>query len=120
MVVSSSWRFHYPVEELRGQLSALSGWVTGVTPEIRPCSYQRYHEIMEVVDSYGLEHWTAVDDVVNEFPRDCENLLRCDPRCGLQETDARILREWLLRVAWARFFCFSTPIEAEAYATNIA
>ena len=43
IVVSSSWRFHYPLEELRGQLGTLSGRVTGVTPEIRPCSYQRYH-----------------------------------------------------------------------------
>ena len=96
IVVSSSWRFHYPIEELRKQLGTLSERVTGVTPEIRPCSYQRYHEIMEVVISYGLEHWIAVDDAANEFPRDCENLLPCDPRCGLQEPDARLLREWLL------------------------
>lgn len=34
IVVSSSWRFHYSVEELRGQLGALSGRVTGVTPEL--------------------------------------------------------------------------------------
>jgi hypothetical protein len=98
-VVSSSWRFHYSVEELRGQLGTLSGRVTGVTPEIRPCSYQRYREIMEVVDSYGLKHWMAVDDAVNEFPADCENLLACDPRQGLQETDARMLREWLMQSA---------------------
>jgi hypothetical protein len=99
IVVSSSWRFHYSVEELRGQLGALSGRVTGVTPEIRPCSYQRYREIMEVVDSYGLKHWMAVDDAVNEFPSDCENLLPCDPRCGLREPDARMLREWLMQSA---------------------
>ena len=73
--------------------------MTGVTPEIRPCSYQRYHEIMEVVDSYGLKHWMAVDDAVNEFPSDCENLLPCDPRCGLREPDARMLREWLMQSA---------------------
>ena len=99
IVVSSSWRFHYSVEELRGQLGALSGRVTGVTPEIRSCSYQRYREIMEVVDSYGLKHWMAVDDAVNEFPSDCENLLPCDPRCGLREPDARMLREWLMQSA---------------------
>lgn len=54
---------------------------------------------MEVVDSYGLKHWMAVDDAVNEFPSDCENLLPCDPRCGLQEPDARMLREWLMQSA---------------------
>jgi hypothetical protein len=99
IVVSSSWRFHYSLDELRGQLGGLSSLVVGITPEIRPCSDQRYHEIMEVVVSHGLEKWIAIDDAINEFPPDCENLLPCDPRCGLQETDARILREWLLRVA---------------------
>lgn len=99
IVVSSSWRFHHSVEDLRGQLGALSGRVTGVTPEIRPCAYQRYHEIMEVVDSHGLTHWIAIDDSVNEFPSDCGNLLPCDPRHGLQERDASTLREWLIQSA---------------------
>jgi len=52
-----------------------------------------------VVDVYRLEHWMAVDDAVNEFPPECENLLACDPHHGLQERDARALREWLMQSA---------------------
>ena len=96
IVISSSWRFHYSLDELRGQLGGLSSRVVGVTPEIRPCSDQRYHEIMEVVLSHGLEKWIAIDDAINEFPPDCENLLACDPRMGFTETEAERLRLWLL------------------------
>jgi hypothetical protein len=99
IVVSSSWRFHYSLDELRGQLGGLSPLVVGVTPEIRPCSDQRYHEIMEVVLSHGLGRWIALDDAINEFPPDCANLLPCDPRHGLQESDSRLLREWLMQSA---------------------
>jgi hypothetical protein len=50
---------------------------------------------MAVVVSHGLEKWIAIDDAINEFPPDCENLLACDPRTGFTETQAERLRLWL-------------------------
>lgn len=69
IIISSSWRFHYTLDELRANLRSLKNYVVGVTPEIRPCSDMRYHEILEVVQAYGLEKWVAIDDADWEFPR---------------------------------------------------
>ncbi len=95
IVISSSWRFHYTLDELRGKLGSLKNYVVGVTPEIRPCSDMRYHEILEVVRAYGLEKWIAIDDAFWEFPPDCGNLLRCKPQVGFSFTECRALKEWL-------------------------
>jgi len=66
-----------------------------MTPEIPPCSFMRYHEIMEVVQSHALEKWIAIDDAKAEFPGDCENLLHCNPRFGFDLEQHYRLTSWL-------------------------
>ena len=97
IVISSSWRFHYTLEELRGCLASLKNYVVGVTPEIRPCSDMRYHEIIEVVHTHGIRKWIAIDDAIDQFPPGCPHLLRCDPSCGLRVDQAKFVRSWILR-----------------------
>jgi hypothetical protein len=94
IVISSSWRFHYTLDELRVNLGSLKNFVVGVTPEIRPCSDMRYHEILEVVHAYALEKWIAIDDADWEFPPDCKNLLQCDPRLGFGKFQAEEIQRW--------------------------
>ena len=95
IVISSSWRFHYPLEALKGHLGSLQRYVVGVTPEIRPCSDMRYHEILEIVYSYDLTEWVAIDDSDWQFPPDCKQLIRCDPKTGLQQAQVSALLDWL-------------------------
>jgi len=95
IVISSSWRFHYPLEDLKRYVRSLSEFVVGTTPEIPPCSFMRYHEIMEVVQTHGLVKWIAIDDAKAEFPDGCENLLHCNPRFGFDLEQHRKLVEWL-------------------------
>lgn len=95
IVISSSWRYHYSLREMKSNLKSLGGFVTGVTPDIRFCSHQRYHEIMEVVSAYRIPDWRALDDTRDLFPNDCEQLIECDPRRGFQAAEAGQLREWI-------------------------
>ena len=98
IIISSSWRFHYTLDELRANLGSLKNHVVGVTPEIRPCSDMRYHEIMELIQTYGLEKWIAIDDAKWDFPPDCDNLLICNPRTGIDAEGVLKLRSWLARL----------------------
>lgn len=97
IVISSSWRFHHSLEELRGHLGSLQRYVVGVTPEIRPCSDMRYHEILETVHSHDLTEWVAIDDSYWQFPPDCKQLIRCDPKTGLQCEQVTSLLSWLVK-----------------------
>jgi len=95
IIISSSWRFHYTLDELGKQLGLLERYVVGVTPEIKQCSDMRYQEILELVQTHGLKKWIALDDADWEFPPNCEHLIRCDPKAGLQQAQVNALLEWL-------------------------
>lgn len=62
IVISSSWRHHCNLDELKTHLRSLKKYVVGVTPETLHCYDMRYREIMEIVHAYGLERWIAIDD----------------------------------------------------------
>lgn len=97
IVISSSWRFHYSLDELRVNLGSLKNYVVGVTPEVTAGAEFRYREVMEIVEAYDLADWIAIDDADYAFPRRCENLIRCDPRTGLTPVDAGLVVSWLNR-----------------------
>ena len=97
IIVSSSWRFLYTLDELRANLGSLKNYVVGVTPEIRPCSDMRYQEIMEVVHAHGITKCIAIDDAIDQFPPGCPELLWCNPRTGIGVDQAKFLRSWILR-----------------------
>ena len=98
IVISSSWRFHMSLEKLRGHLSAkLQDRLIGVTgdPHIGP--HARFQEIKAYVDQYAVFDWRALDDSYWEFPKDCTNLIRCNPNTGITQTELNHLRSWLER-----------------------
>ncbi len=97
IVISSSWRFHYTLEDLRSNLGLLKNYVVGVTPEVRAVAEFRYREILEVVQPYALTDWVAIDDADYAFPEGTENLIWCDPRHGLTGVEADLLASWLRR-----------------------
>lgn len=91
IVISSSWREHYPLEELREFFSPpLRPRVIGVTPSIKnPSSdwlpghipqFERQWEIetwMKANRPWGTP-WLAIDDRAHWFMPDCPHLLLLD------------------------------------------
>lgn len=91
IVISSSWRDQYPLDELRGFFcEALRPRVVGVTPSIKnPSSdwlpghvpqFERQWEIetwMKANRPWGTP-WLAIDDRAHWFMPDCPNLLLTD------------------------------------------
>jgi hypothetical protein len=97
VIISSSWRFHWPADVLLQKLpAALAPLVVGFTPEVDPGRHQRYREIHAYL-KYRRGHvdWRALDDAETEFPKGCAELIRCDGRTGLDDTTAARLRLWL-------------------------
>lgn len=91
VVISSSWRDHYPLDELRGFFcEALRSRVVGVTPSItNPSSdwlpghgaqFERQWEIETWMKSHRPwgTPWLAIDDRAHWFMPDCPNLLLMD------------------------------------------
>ena len=98
IIISSSWRFHYTLDELRLNLGSLRNYVVGVTPEVRAVADFRYREILEVVQPYALTDWVAIDDANYAFPEGNENLIWCNPRQGLTEVEADLVASWLSKL----------------------
>jgi len=93
VVVHSSWRAVYNEEELKDILSDLGSRVLGATP-----IGARYESILRwLADRPEFTSVRILDDDVTEFPKPLpEELIVCDPNCGVM--DAKVmaaLREWL-------------------------
>jgi hypothetical protein len=97
IIISSSWRFHWPEDVLLQKLpKPLAAFVAGVTPMVEPGRHQRYREIHAFLSSRPGQHdWRALDDAINEFPKGCAELIECDGRKGLDDFSAARLRSWL-------------------------
>ena len=92
IVISSSWRHHFDLEQMRPCFSGdIAERIDDTTPLWVPGGpANRFEEIMAFVRSRGLDEagWLALDDSAFEFPRSCANLVLCDGRFGLAEDAA--------------------------------
>lgn len=109
IIVSSSWRDHYPLEKLRLNFSPSIGErVIAVTPNIKRPSpawlpgptpqYERQWEIeawMEENRHWGAR-WVAIDDRDYWFSPGCENLLLTSSETGFLESDQVVLRQMIV------------------------
>jgi len=97
LVVSSSWRFHYSLADIRSRLPVdVASRVIGVTGEPHFGEFARHREILAwVADTRDLAPWRALDDSAFEFPKGCRELILCDPSTGLDEQVAGVVRDWL-------------------------
>ncbi len=96
IVISSSWRFHLELEDLKKHFSsAVQNQIMGVTGDAYIGAYARYHEIHAYVLQHGVKDWRALDDSYWEFPQDCSQLIRCNPNTGLTQREVKVLSEWL-------------------------
>jgi HAD domain in Swiss Army Knife RNA repair proteins len=86
LVVSSSWKDAFPLDEIRGHFPPeLQRKLIGTTPTLNPPrDHQRYHEIrawLRANDTNGSE-WLAVDDQADLFLPGLSNLILVDPEVG--------------------------------------
>ena len=96
MVISSSWRFHLEMEDLKKHFSsAVQNKIIGITGEAYIGAYARFHEINAYAMQHGIANWRALDDSYWEFPQDCSQLIRCNPNSGLTQREVKVLSEWL-------------------------
>lgn len=97
IVISSSWRFHFELSEIRERLGRLRHFVVGTTGEAVIGRYARHREILEYVRHYRIEDWRALDDAYLEFRENSSELILCDPRVGVSEKEVEALKGWLLQ-----------------------
>lgn len=98
IVISSSWRFQYTLEQIKKILpKAISNQVIGMTGDAFNGAHQRYNEIKFYLQVHGksLADWKALDDSHNEFPKDCGNLIVCNQITGLGQKQIMELKTWL-------------------------
>ncbi|PNG50556.1 MULTISPECIES: HAD domain-containing protein [unclassified Variovorax] len=100
VVISSTWREHYPLPELKRLLpEPLAALVVGTLGADQPGPHVRYKTICRwLVEHRATDRrWCAVDDNGSEFPAGMRELLLCDGMRGFGAWEAECLRDWLLR-----------------------
>ena len=86
LIISSSWRLHYPLEELKQRLP--EGLVHRVVSRTGPAlavKHAHYQEIKAYLDQIRktLANWRSLDDAVLRFPKFFEELNLCNPNTGM-------------------------------------
>jgi len=108
VVISSSWRMQYAMDELQEFLSPISAHrIVGVTPSIKTPSpdwlpgavpeFERQWEIeswLKANRPWGTP-WIAIDDRAQWFAPDCVDLLLTDKTTGFTDGDAVLLQQMI-------------------------
>jgi hypothetical protein len=97
IVISSSWRLHFSLDELKERLQPpFTNLIVGQTGprEIGRCS--RFTEIKNYISKNSPQAiWRALDDSIKDFPIDCPELIHCDPYEGITEKEIILLSNWI-------------------------
>ena len=97
VVISSSWRFQESPDWLIRLFSPrIRDSVIGFTGDAHIGQHARWHEIVAHVKTNQVIDWMALDDAKNEFPDDCQNLILCDGKKGLDTPQLDLLKKWLM------------------------
>lgn len=95
IVISSTWRLHYSLDELKDFLpSNLAGRVIGTTGEDPRSHFARHDAILAWLAHSDPVDWRALDDAKAEF-RETSHLVVCSPEVGLEEAQGLELTKWL-------------------------
>ncbi len=90
LVVHSSWRNSNSLAEIQSMLPRkLGARAVGITE-----GENRYEGILAYVSANRLETYIILDDMADEFPANCKELILCDGGSGIsdQEIQEKILR----------------------------
>ena len=76
---------------------SISNLVVDVTGKALNDQYARHNEIRHWLESKQkpFSDWKAIDDVINEFPPDCPNLIATKSSQGIMQDQIIMLKQWL-------------------------
>jgi hypothetical protein len=96
IVVSSSWRFHHDLNELRAFFpDDMRGRIVATTGPAFIGKHSRYREIQAYLSKCrGAVKWCALDDSGWEFPENVQELLLCKGATGMMAAEVERLRTW--------------------------
>lgn len=98
LIVTSTWRLSWSLEEIRVRLGTLGSYLIGVTPEIDDpfIMHARYQEVLLHRNLNGLpdSHWIAIDDESGRYPT-LGNIILTNPTIGFSDADAARLTHLL-------------------------
>ena len=97
VVISSTWREHYSIEQLRMFLpTRLGARVIDVLGPDHRGPHVRHKNVLDwVARQSSSVDWRALDDARHEFPEGCDQLILCDGSVGLSARECRQIRVWL-------------------------
>ncbi|RYH28381.1 MAG: hypothetical protein EON54_23415 [Alcaligenaceae bacterium] len=97
VVISSTWREHYPLTELRALLgNVIRPHVVGVLGPDQYGQHVRYRNILVWLNANTwCTDWRALDDSASEFPPECPQLILCDGRIGMSALQVQVIKAWL-------------------------
>ena len=98
IIISSSWRFQFTLDQLKKMLPvSISNLVIDATGEALNGPYARFNEIKHWLESKQkpFSDWKALDDAINEFPPDCLNLIATKSSQGITKDQIIELKHWL-------------------------
>jgi len=98
IIISSSWRFQFTLDQLKKMLPrSISNLVVDTTGEAITGQYARYNEIKYWLESIQkpFADWMAIDDAINEFPPDCRSLIATKSSQGITRDQIIELEQWL-------------------------
>lgn len=98
IIISSSWRFQFTLDQLKKMLPrSISNLVVDTTGEAITGQYARYNEIKYWLESIQkpFADWMAIDDAINEFPPHCRSLIATKSSHGITRDQIIELEQWL-------------------------
>ena len=95
IVISSSWRFQYSLDELKDKLGHLGSKVVGTTGEAHVGPYPRFNKILKYAEIYQISNWRALDDASYEFPDTEMRVFVCNPNIGVEDLQLMQLAQWI-------------------------
>ena len=95
IVISSSWRFQYSLDELKDKLGRLGPKVVGMTGDPHVGSYPRFNEILKHAETHQIGNWRALDDASYEFPDTEMRVFVCNPNIGVEDLQLMQLAQWI-------------------------
>lgn len=97
VVISSSWRFHHTLDEIKEKLPlSIREFIVDKTGGPYFGKWPRFMEIKNyMVQKNIIANWCALDDSFIEFPFFCEQLIVSNPNTGITAKEIALLEEWL-------------------------
>ena len=99
IVITSNWRLTHSIDAMRELLPQKIGeLIIGATDIATAVNHKRFAEIQAYLNTHigsSPVDWRAIDDISQDFPNECENLICCDSHSGMGSAEKIQIAQWL-------------------------